>query len=129
MTPLETANLVPMFIGNTLRSYSPNGQRNVTLSRRESDTYVLFFYMLILRTRQSPSIRIVPDKDTFPEYPKNVASPSRRWDITLKADGSRMLLSGSLKDVSRFGKPSAAAPENKGDIGRSPRRLLNAILP
>jgi hypothetical protein len=79
-----------MFIGNTLRSYSPDGQRNVSLSRREFDTYVLFFYMLILRTRQSPGVRIVPDKDTTPEYPKNVASPSRRWDITLEADGSRM---------------------------------------
>jgi len=118
MTPLETANLVPMFIGNTLRSYSPNGQRNVTLSRRESDTYVLFFYMLILRMRQSPSVRIVPDKDTFPEDPKNVARHPADGTSAWKPMARVCLLSGSLRDVSRFGEPSAAAPENKGDIGR-----------
>ena len=34
----------------------------------------------------------------------------------------------SLKDVSRFDAPSAASRENKGDIGRGLRRLLDAIL-
>ena len=31
------------------------------------------------------------DKDAQPEYPKNVASPSRRWDIALGAYGWRVL--------------------------------------
>ena len=65
------------------------GQRNVSLFRREFDTYVLFFYMLILGNAAISGVRIIPDKDTYPEHPKNAALPSRRWDISLEADGSR----------------------------------------
>jgi hypothetical protein len=91
MTPVETANPVPTFIENTLRCVlRPVGAQYKLLSRRETDTCVLFFYMLILRTQQSPASGLVPDKDTFPEYPKNVASPSRQRDISLEPDGSRM---------------------------------------
>ena len=127
MTPVETANPVPTFIEHTLRCVlRPLAAQHKLLSRRGTDTCVLFFYTLILQTRQSPAF---PDEDTFPEYPKNVAAPSRQWDISLEADGPACLLSGSLRDVSRFEEPSAAAPENKGDIGRGPQRLLNAILP
>ena len=112
MTPVETANPVPTFIENTLRCVlRPLAAQYKLLSRRETDTCVLFFYMLILRTRQSPGVGVVPDKDTFPQHPKNVPSPSRQWDISLEADGlAYASFSGSLRDVSRFEVPSAAAP-------------------
>jgi len=45
---------------------------------------------LILGNAAISGVRIIPDKDTHPEHPKNAALPSRRWDISLEADGSRM---------------------------------------
>jgi hypothetical protein len=101
MTPPETANLVPTFIENTLRSVFRPIAAHKPLSRRQFDTCVLFFYIFISVNAVISNDRITPDKDAYPEYPKNVASPSRRWDIALEAAGSR---------VPPFSKASRACP-------------------
>jgi hypothetical protein len=63
MTPLETANPVPTFMEHTLRCVlRPLVAQHQLISRRETDTCVLFFYTLILQTRQSPAFRLVPDR-------------------------------------------------------------------
>ena len=85
----------------------------------ESLTLVFsFFTCSYLPNGQFSGVRIIPDKDTNPEYPKNVASPSRRWDIAYEPMARTCPSPKSLRDVSRFDEPSAGARESKGHIGR-----------
>jgi hypothetical protein len=76
-----------------------------------------FFTYSYCQMRQFSRVRIIPDKDANPEYPKNVASPSRRWDIAYKPM-AHTCPPKSLRDVSHFDEPSVASRENKGDIRR-----------